>query len=194
MKTMTKRDIADIVLVCIVVSFFKDLFSYVMSLGALLAMTNEEFYPETIKYQTIFQSIIAIIVCIFIIWFLVSKRKALLEFFFPDAENTGVVLNEGITNIAGYSFWIRLIGIFYLLSSTIKGFSYLIRLVFYFSQKSDAVVRKTIELGDYTYGLNGLISIILSILIIWKADWIGDVLGRLGNSKSDKETGHPDET
>jgi hypothetical protein len=194
MKSMTKRDIADIVLVCIIVSFFKDLFTYVMSLGALLALANEEFYPETIKYQTIFQSVIAIIVCIFIIWFLVSKRKALIDFFFPDAEIKGVILNEEFTNITGYSFWIRLIGIFFLLSSTIKGFSYIVRLVFYFLQKSDAIVRKTIEMDDYTYGLNGLISIILSILIIWKADWIGDVLGRLGKRQLDKKAGHPDET
>lgn len=197
MKTMTKRDIADIALVWILLNYSIDLISYLIQLGLTLGepiVTPPENIPSINLpiYMKILELSVTSILILVAMWILVSKRNTLLDFFFPNAQEINVELYEETKILTEYSFWVRLVGIISLLSSIIWNSPKLFQICFIIpSLKFDISNRSQYVIYNLK---DGLIPIIISAFVIWKADWIGEVLGKLGKSQLKKETGHPDET
>jgi hypothetical protein len=183
MKTMTKRDIADIALVWVILSCIFRLINYCISLGNVLVIYDDGLHSLSGRNQVIFTNIITIILSIVIIWILTSKRIQILDYFFPGAEETGLILKGEAIILTNYSFWIKLLGIFYLISSIITDLPNLLKILFYLIPKTSIENNSSTSLIEVKYGF---FSIFLSIIVIWKADWIGEVLGRLGKNKLDK--------
>ncbi|MDD5679443.1 MAG: hypothetical protein PHW60_15855 [Kiritimatiellae bacterium] len=82
--------------------------------------------------------------------------------------------NKGLAALISYGFWIRLIGVFTFLSSV----------NFFYQRAMELAGKHQFELGAFwmvRYGQE-LLAAIVALLIIWKADWIAEILGRLGSS------------
>lgn len=120
---------------------------------------------------------------------LIYQRKRILDYFFPDSDQFLADLSFELKSITEYSFWVKLIGIVCFLVSLIEDLPALIGYISIFFYQFSSKNPPANVVFHY-----GFFSIIISLLVIWKADWIGEVLGRLGKSKPEKEPGPPDET
>lgn len=161
---MTKRDIADIVLVWVV---FSTLFHFLTSLVPLLAWavlppgsTEAKNVIATFGFMTIY-----VLVLLLLCYLLLFKRAAILSFLFPDAGEKELSIPAGMDALVSYAFWLRLFGVYICISSAISFFGYL----------------ATSAVMDWQFGNTGwylrnsmpsLISAVLAGLVVWKAEWI----------------------
>lgn len=175
--TMTKRDVADIVLVWMAVSLFMSLLTSIMTLGAWVGMTDLSKQYEEKSVGVTFQ-ILQIVALLFLNYVLLFKRSFLLSRVFPDGKAKEVSVPEGLSVLISYAFWIRLLGIFTFLSSGIKFIGRL---------GMDVAAQWQFLAPRFWMHNSGaeLASAVLAAIVIWKADWIAEKLGRLGSSKCD---------
>lgn len=179
---MTKRDIADIVLVWMAVSFILTLLTSIVTLGAILGMPDEQSKFITTSVAVIFQ-VLHLLVVAFLIYILLFKRNFVLNIVFPDADVKELSFSEGLTALTSYVFWIRLLGIFTLLSS---GIGFVADLVSGLAMHRQFVIDSFWKVQTFPH----IVSAILALIVIWKADWIGNRLGRIGSSnKADPDDG-----
>jgi hypothetical protein len=194
MKSMTKRDIADIALVILMLNFILRLLNSIMNLIFMVLtvcydpiVTN--YRPQNLIILNIIKPAFLIAITAVLIWVLIYQRKRILDCFFPDSDQFSVDLSFELKSFTEYSFWVKLIGIVCFLVSLIEDLPALIGYISMFFYQFSSKNPPANVVFHY-----GFFSIIISLLVIWKADWIGEVLGRLGKNKSDKETGHPEES
>jgi hypothetical protein len=186
MKKMTMRDIADIVLVVVGFTFFIRLLGYLFSMGIGAIMSS----PETQIYKKSNIPIVLIqTIYILILWgcvlLLMIKRNTLLNLIFPKAEKKAFELASSAKALADYVFWIRLVGVILFLSSGIKFISHWVSEII--RSKKDPYLHLTSFW--WTEGIPGLVSFIMAIVVIWKADYISQFLHWLGRGKTAKIAG-----
>lgn len=177
---MTKRDIADIVLVGMAVSFLMSLFTNIITLGAWVGMTDEaKQYAE--KSVLVTFQILQIVALLFLNYILLFKRSPLLSLVFPDGNDKEVTVPSSLTVLTSYVFWIRLLGIFTCLSSGIQfigRFAMDVGFKRQFFSPRDCMQSSGVD----------LLSAILAAIVIWKAHWIAERLGKMGSSNKASET------
>jgi hypothetical protein len=113
---MTKRDIADIVLVWMAVSFILALLTSIVTLGSIIGMPEEQTKWMTRSVAVAFQ-IAHLLVLLFLNYLLLFKRPLILDLVFPDGNQKEVDVPVGLAVLTSYAFWIRLLGIFTFLGS-----------------------------------------------------------------------------
>ena len=179
---MTKRDIADIVLVWMAVSFILTLLTSIVTLGSIIGMPDEQSKFITTSVAVIFQ-VLHLLVVAFLIYILLFKRNFVLNIVFPDADVKELSVSEGLTALTSYVFWIRLLGIFTLLSS---GIGFFADLVSGLAMHRQFVIDSFWKVQTFPH----IVSAILALIVIWKADWIASRLERIGSSnKPDPDDG-----
>ena len=176
--TMTKRDIADIVFACMAVYFLMELLASFVALGALAGMTDEaeKFTNKSIHiaFQSFHFLVLLLLVCV-----LLFKRSLILSMVFPDGRDKGISMPSDMQVLSSYVFWIRLLGIFTFLSS---GIHFLARLGVDVAAKGEFMTR---SYWMYSNGVE-MVSALLGIIVVWKADWIANKLGNDRNKKKRK--------
>ncbi len=174
---MTKRDIADIILVWMAITFIIALLTSLVAVGAIIGMPKNEYATKSVAI--IFQIIhFAALLCLNYV--LLFKRSWILDAIFPNAQETEISIPAGLTSLISYGFWIRLIGIFTFLTSGIDFFSRLVM---------DLATHRKFVTGTYWMLQSGtaLVSAILAVIVIWKADWIAQQVGKIGSSNKASE-------
>jgi len=171
---ITKRDIADIVLVWMAISFLLALLTSIVTLGTWIGMTDEANKFTDKSVAMVFQ-LLHILVLLFLNYILLFKRSFILSLIVPDGKEKNVSIPPELNVLASYAFWIRLLGIFTFLTSGIDFFSHMVM---------DVATHQKFITGTYWMLQSGtaLVSAILAIVVIWKADWIAKILGKLGSS------------
>lgn len=177
---MTKRDVADIVLVWMAVSFLLALLHSIVNLGVLIGMTDEASKFTDKSVAVVFQ-FLHILVLVFLVYILLFKRSLVLSLIVPDGREKSVSIPSGLSVLASYPFWIRLFGIFIFLTQGISFFSHLVM---------DVASHQRFFTGSYWMLQSGmaLVSAMLALVVIWKADWIAAKLEKLGLPSQPLET------
>jgi hypothetical protein len=175
---MTKRDVADIALVWVLSTMIVSLlFSIAMFASQMhtLGMGRGVGAPSLIPF--FFFEVLQIIVLLLLTYVLIFKRVAVLTFLFPDAHEKEIVVPSGMEILTSYAFWIRLFGIFEFLS---KGTGLLGRFAWIATARSSFL-----ETGSapYSYFVEqtwpSAISVAVAAAIVWKAEWIADMLKKV---------------
>jgi hypothetical protein len=191
MKIMTKRDVADIALVLVILNFIVRLTTFLIDFIFTISIITDNSLITNWRTSNILRNISSIIVITFVTWILISKRNKILDYFFSNATDTEIVLHEETRILTNYAFWIRLLGIILLITSIIEDLPKLvITILNYFPQLN--IPRNyfpTTTVFNY-----GMFSIFISLFVIWKADWIADVLGKFGKKQITKESEGLDKT
>lgn len=172
MTNMTKRDIADIVLVLVGLGLIFSFLSAFLSLGGILSFKDNEFFNKSVAVPLHLLYLLALLAGS---WLLLIKRKIILNLLFPSANKVTIALEGEALEIIKYTFWIKLFGIITCLASAIKFIS---RLVSAIPSRGEYIV------GGFWWHQSGpeLISAILAIIVIWKADWIAGIFNKIGSS------------
>ena len=177
---ITKRDIADISLVCIALHFVPYLFRYaIYAIYAICEFLRPE--AEVPGYQTftsglgkgssVFIGMGQFCVMAAFFWFLLFKRHIVLNRLFPGSDEKTLELpDHSVTQLTDYSFWITIFGLFTGIHSGIKLVSGLLKWV----NTNQAI-------GMYFQNIwkhhgTDILSVIVSVLVIWKANRIADML------------------
>jgi len=179
--TITKRDIADIVLVWMALQFILALLTGIAVLGTI-ANARAPFYSVAAVVSRLANLLILLVLS----YVLLFRRALILDRIFPNAEQKQVSIPNDMTVIASYAFWIRLIGIFTFLTSLTGCFS---RLLMALANKQELqemsfseFPMKMMQSGEQ------LLAAILALGIIWKADWIAAKLEKNGSTNQPAAT------
>ncbi len=171
---MTKRDIADIVLVWMAMSFVLALVTGIVTLGAYIGMPDEA-SKYTDKWTAVGFEVLYIWVLAFLCYILLFKRSPILSLIVPDGTAKELSIPASLAVLTSYAFWVRLFGLFTFLSAGIRCFSRL----------SMDVARNPEFAGPRSWmissGVEG-VSAILGIVVMWKADWIAGRVAGIGSS------------
>lgn len=174
---MTKRDIADIVLVGMVVVFLIQLLSSLVILGSLIGMTDEAEKYTNKTISVVFQAL-DFALLLLLNYVLLFKRDFILSIVFPDGKEKEISIPSGLNALASYAFWIRIIGVFTFISSGIRFLSRL---------GADLAARGELTANFQHLMYSGgaeLISSLLGLFVVWKAGWIaGKLCGEKGSKK-----------
>jgi len=104
-------------------------------------------------------------------WFLLFKRHIVLNRLFPGSDEKTLELpDHSVTQLTDYSFWVTLFGLFTGIQSGIKLVSGLLRWV----NTSQAIGMYFQNILKY-HGAD-ILAVIVSVLVIWKANKIADML------------------
>ena len=114
-----------------------------------------------------------------LVYVLLFKRSLILSMIFPDGRDKEISMPSDMQILSSYVFWIRLLGIFTFLSSAIH---FLARLGMDVAAKGEFMVR---SYWMYSSGVE-MVSALLGIIVVWKADWIASKLGNDRNNKKHK--------
>ena|ERR1035437_6619603 len=171
---VTKRDIADIVLVWILSSV---LLSLLMGIAMLASYMGTARGPTEFTHQVMVFGFAALQVFVLLLlgYVLLFKRAAILSFLFPDAQEKEIAVPAGLEVLASYAFWIRLFGIFEFLSLGVQFIGHL--------ATSAAMEWPFLESRSLIRTGPELVGVILAAAIIWKADWIAEKLQKIGPDK-----------
>jgi len=177
MMTMTKRDIADIVLVGMGVKLLGDAIHIIALDVGFYTRTPQTAENITSKFIDVPSQVLHIALLLFVIYLLLFGRKRILSLIVPDGPEKEVTIPAGLAVLASYAFWIRLLGIFTFLSSGI-------RLVGDFAM-SIGIYPKLADLRYwFVNSAWNITSTILGAVVIWKADWLAEKLGKKGSPAS----------
>ncbi len=179
---ITKRDIADISLVCIALHFVSYLFhSAIYAIYAICEFLRPEaegipgYQRFTMfgKGSSVFVSVGQFCVMAAFFWLLLFKRHIVLNRLFPDSDEKTLELSDhSVTQLTDYSFWVTLFGLFTGIHSGIKLVPGLVRRVN--TSQGICVYFQTI----WKYHGTDILSVIVAVLVIWKANRIADMLRR----------------
>jgi hypothetical protein len=181
--SITKRDIADISLVGIALHYVPYLFSYAMhAISAICEFLRPEaeVVPsyQGFTYTTVFPRGPSVFLCVgefcvmaAFFWFLLFKRHIVLNRLFPGSDEKSLELpDHSVTQLTDYSFWVTLFGLFTGIHSGIKLVPGLLRWVN--TSQGIGVYFQTI----WKYHGTDILSVIVAVLVIWKANRIADML------------------
>ena len=182
---ITKRDLADISLVCIAFHFVPYLFNYtVYALYTLYDFLRPEAEspPGTQTITTGFDRGSSVVIstgqlCVMAVffWFLLFKREMVLNRLFPNSEEKTLALSDQtVERLTDYSFWIVICGLFTGIHAGVELISSLFRVI------GRNNFMSFFEFVWINWGQH-IMSVVLSILIIWKANGIAKFIRRIGN-------------
>ena len=163
---VTKRDIADISLVWIALSFIPYLFNYAISTLVSLCLyepSNTLFSTPASMFQ-LFVGFGQLCIMFAFFWILLFKRNLILNLLFPGSEDKALELS------GDYSFWIKIFGLYIGLHSGIQLISNLFRLAGISRGGQSYFTFIWSHCGTY------IITFIFSVLVIWKAQVIAKYL------------------
>jgi hypothetical protein len=179
---ITKRDIADISLVVIALHFVSYLFHLaIYAIYAICEFLRPEAegvpgYSVTTMFgkgSSVFVSVGQFCVMAAFFWLLLFKRHIVLDRLFPGSDEKTLELpDHSVTQLTDYSFWITLFGLFTGIHAGIKLLSGLLRWV----NTSQAIGVYFQNIWKY-HGTD-ILSVIVSVVVIWKAKRIADMLRR----------------
>jgi len=178
MRNMTKRDIGDIVLVWMGLSFTH---SFLEHIASLLARLCTEESPTFVWGPSLALTLFQTLVMLFVAFILLFKRRCVLNLLFPLAAQTEISISEDCVALTDLSFWIRLLGTFILIQSFIKVSSNL------------AMYIKALEMPQFGSRfiwrsvIPPLVSIPIAILVVWQAKRIASIMDKLGKSNKNLE-------
>lgn len=165
---VTKYDIADLLLVCLCVSYIPMVFIMFFMQAAMMAqeIPHRAFTDGTFFTIAFFQFGYYFVACI-VLYFLIIKRKPIIKMLFRESETKELSIPDGLTILVHYSFWIRLSGIMMMLREGTN----LIKWI-----TSEVLFSQIEERQTHLFATNfkSAIGIGLGLLIIWKADWIAE--------------------
>ena len=169
MKKLTKYDVADLVLVFVAVRFLFSLVSSIASASVFLWMKGGNYANQNTPAAV--HLVYPLLLCI-VNYILFFKRPALIRTIFPHSEEVEINLTDGLTILTQYSFWIRLTGIVILLHSGIDLFSSL----------ATSLGLTAVGNHSWQYIVPKLVSTILALWVLWKADWIAEKVKSIGTA------------
>jgi hypothetical protein len=174
---LTKRDLADIALVVLALWFLMQS-SYILLTGCNAWFIAKMSFGATTgrgleigKWLTL-APFLAQLACA---GGLLLLRPFLLDRLFPDAAQKSMVLPAGAAMVFDYAFWIRLIGLYSLLSSGIKLVSV---------SAGQFMMRHDYMGPAYQFWnpmLVPLVAVLLSCLVIWQAKALARLVKALGS-------------
>ncbi len=184
---ITKRDIADISLVWIAFHFVPYLFNYaIYAIYSIYEFLRPE--AETPGSQmftggfgngsSVFISVGQFFVMAAFFWLLLFKREIILNRLFPNSnEKTLALSDHSVTRLTDYSFWITICGLFIGIHSGIKLISGLFRVI--------STNNKSVSYFEFIWPHCGphMVSVVLSVLLIWKANDIAKLLTHIGKNE-----------
>jgi hypothetical protein len=183
---ITKRDIADISLVWIALHFVPWLLNHavyaIYAVCEFLRPTAEAPGPQGFSQVNIgvfsnglsvFNIVGQFCVLAAFFWFLLFKREYILDRLFPNSDEKTLALSpDSAMRLTEYSFWITLFGLFTGIHAGINLISNLTRVLGGHNN----------SMGHFAWfwSLCGLhiVSVILSALVLWKAEKIADFFDR----------------
>jgi hypothetical protein len=170
MKTMTKRDVADIALVLVAFNFLLVFLTQLVMAGAFLFVQQESSSNFTNRAMGAMPQLLYAIVLLVLVWIIFFKRKYIINLLFPDSDEKQLKLTTGVSIITDYSFWIKLLGLWVSLSSVVQ-----------FISRSVAVIllRQPRTFGEWSGQY--LVATILAILLIWKSKQIAAWIEKIGS-------------
>ena len=177
--SMTKRDIADIVLMCMAAYFLAAMLSGIAGFVLNWGLTKDAMQLIKKSYIILSQAIY-VVALLFLNYVLLFKRSQVLTLILREGRDKELSFPEGLAVLTSISFWIRLYGIYTFLRSFVSFLSGL---------TAGSIADKQILAPSFYWYQIGppLISAILGLLIIWKAEWIGKELTKLGQKKYEKQ-------
>ncbi len=176
MKTMTKRDVADIILVWLALRFIIIFAGQMVTMGTLLFAQEGPYGKFTNKALAVPLQLLYVIVLLVGAWILLFKRKYILDRLFPDSDAKTLKLSAEAHLLTDYSFWIKLLGLWIAISSLITFISKgVIRMGFRREYVPDRF--SWIENGHY------LVATILALLVIWQSKQIAAWVEKIGSPK-----------
>jgi hypothetical protein len=116
---VTERDIADIMFVWMALWFLMALLTSLVTLGTFIGMTREAEKYMANPPAVIFH-VLHIVALLFLNYLLLFKRSLILTLIVPDGKDRELSVPPALAVLASYAFWIRLLGTFTFLSSTIR--------------------------------------------------------------------------
>jgi len=178
--TLTKRDITEIIFIWMGLSFLT-LFFY--DLGAIGQVVTQLRYIQTGStgislWPMVGVQVVHALLSLLLIYVFLFRHSTLLTWITPDGPSKEVVLPTGLITLTSFAFWIRLFGIYTLFSGSIKLISGLgARVPFLSAHFSGGQL--------IFYVASEILTILIGIFMIAKADWLGD---KLGGSKAVQTT------
>ncbi len=186
---ITKRDIADISLVWIAFRFIPYLSNYAVE--AVVEVLRPDPYAGIPMaagpgYSKVYYVLIAVgrfCVMAAFFWFLLFKRSIVLDRLFPRSDEKTLELpDHSAARLTDYSFWIIIFGLFAGIHSGILLISN------FFSALTSSKGSMGYFQFVWTYGGQYIISVIISVLVIWKANEIASFLRHFSDKPGNTES------
>jgi len=188
---ITKRDIADISLVWIALHFVPWLLNHAVyaiyticeffrqtAMAPVSQISRQVFSTGFGKGSSVFIGVGQFCVLAAFFWFLLFKREYVLNCLFPNSDQKTLALSpDSAMRLTEYSFWITLFGLFTGIHAGINLISNLTRAL--------GVHNNSMGHFAYFWSLCGLhiVSVILSALVLWKAEKIAEFFDRSDKPK-----------
>lgn len=167
---MTKRDLADIVLAAIGITFIPTLLQAISGFAFYLGI-NDYGAEYTNKVNAIFFSTFHVVVFSGMCYVLLFKRHVVLDALHLEEGGRSAPIPESLVFVASYAFWIRLIGVYMFLRA---GTDFLGMLTVTLASKDTHSI--AFLNGRSTWQL--FVVAVLSLVIIAKADHLGRFIQR----------------
>ncbi len=169
MRTVSKHDIAEIALVMVVLGFMFHVFSEL----ALMISFSHPFKMGLWESVKVFVPMGGVVLSLALVGLagILWKRKRILAWLFPDSDAAvgGVSVPQ---RLADFGFWVRLFGIWIVLSQSVD----LIRYLFPRPPMVDGI--SVIQSGNIP---SSTANIVLGVVLIWQASAIARFLGSVGH-------------
>jgi hypothetical protein len=167
MKNMTKRDIADIVLVVVGFIFILRFLQSFVHIEGILSTPNSEHFNRSLMFQLYLINLF--------------KRDKIINLIFPQADGIKITMGKEFAKFSEYTFWIKLVGIIQFLFSCTKFVANLVTAI---------PVRGEWISSFFWWNRAGpeIISAILAIMVIWKAEWIAKFIEKIGQPGKKNKT------
>ncbi len=172
MKTMTKRDVADIALIWIGLNIFV---RYLAALCTVIVRLSIADAPNTTWDSPISLYHLHTVVLFIMAFILLFKRRCILNLLCPLSGQTEIEVSDGCAALTDLGFWIRLLGTFTFIQAVIKVLSHLAQ---YFP------VQNTNFGSGFVWSAitPPLVAAPLALLVVWQADRIAALMNKLGKS------------
>ena len=180
--SVTKRDIADIVLVGMSITFILSMLFSLVTVGTSIAMTCEadKFIDQSVAVAFACLDLLALLLLNYLLLF---KRGAILSLVVPDGDKKELSIPDGLEALTSYAFWIRLIGLFLFLTSGIE----------LIGQLGMELASKGEHSSPWpSPGTTG-IKAVMGLLLIGRAEWMARLL-RLGGQPKRPGKASPKQT
>jgi len=178
MKNMTKRDIADIVLVVVGFIFILRFLQSFVHIEGILSTPNSEHFNRSLMFQLYLINLLILFIVSCLVLF---KRDKIINLIFPQADGIKITMGKEFAKFSEHTFWIKLVGIIQFLFSCTKFVANLVTAI---------PVRGEWISSFFWWNRAGpeIISAILAIMVIWKAEWIAKFIEKIGQPGKKNKT------
>lgn len=165
---MKKRDITEIVFIGMGLHFALRFVQSFLHIFYYLTSADVAYVDRT---QGVLFSLFYTGTLLLLSYLLLIKRSALLNRVLPPSSDTAIVIPDGLNALTSYAFWIRIVGMVLFLVSAVEAISML---------SVEIAVRRDVVLQSFRMlqTTQAAIAAVLSLFILWKAEWIETILLR----------------